>query len=321
MIGVENTTDNFEMQYAKALSNCYFNGIRAKNRTGIDTLVIQHQYFYLENIKDNFPMIKGKTVYPKNALIELMWMLNGFTDIKWLKERGVNYWDKWQDSNGTIGKSYGYQFRNFNGKDIFIDLIKEITRNPTSRRLIMNLWNHNDIDAMSLPPCFYDFHFECTEFNTEGIFDNMYTPYFVDLHVKQRSADSFIGTPYDFMFLAFLLRFVTKLANIFGEKNGFKYCTRDIHYTCDNFHIYTNHYEQVKQYLDNVDENKNNIINKKTALDIEFDYSFGKHTTLKSKIDGLLKCFDDFSYSMFDLDFIDFKEEDIYPFIKAEVAV
>ena len=241
--------NNFEYQYADALKNCIENGVYSPNRTGIATYAIQHQYLFLEDVQNNFPNVKGKKVYPKMALKELMWMLNGRTDTKWLEERGVNYWNPWANNEGTIGKSYGYQFRNFNGVDIFANAILTLSRNPESRRNIINLWNHKDIDEMTLPPCFYDFHFECIPHSTELIEGENFQNYFVDLHVKQRSADSFIGTPYDMMFISWFLFVMCEFGNYFGNKNLFSFKPRNIHYTMDNFHIYENHLPAVAEYL------------------------------------------------------------------------
>lgn len=313
---------HFEYQYAEALKNCIENGVYSQNRTGVATYAIQHQYLCLENISKNFPLIKGKKVYPKMALKELMWMLNGRTDIQWLEERGVKYWKLWVNEEGTIGRSYGFQFRNFNGKDILVDSINELSRNPASRRNIINLWNHNDIDKMTLPPCFYDFHFECIPHEQLFIDDENVQSYYVDLHVKQRSADSFIGTPYDMMFVSWFLIIMSEFANYFGSKNNFSYTARNIHFTMDNFHIYENHLPVVAEYLKNLNENANNVIKQEVYISVEKNF-FGtepKYGTITSKVNHLLKCWDSDSYRSFSV-CKDYNPEHEYSPIQADVAV
>ena len=320
-IGIQCGRMLIEYQYASALKNCSEKGIYSENRTGISTNAVQHQYFYIEEVMKHFPILKGKKMFPKMALKELMWMLQGRTDVKWLQDRGVNYWNQWANADGTIGKSYGYQYRNFNGKDQFVDLIKEISRNPTSRRLIMNLWNISDLDEMSLPPCMYDYHFECIP-----VQENMseITYYHIDLHAKQRSSDSFIGVPYDMMFLGWFLLIVTEFANLFGFKNDFQFIARDIHYTNDNFHIYENHKAQVGQYLDNVNENLDNVIAKDARPLVTSFQEIRKLLPSKHQlnmtltIDSILDYIDKNGYTDFKLE-KHYTEQ--YEQIKAEIAV
>ena len=257
---------NFETQYARSLENILENGVRCENRTGTDTLMIQHQYFFIENVLANFPIIKGKKVFPKLALKELMWMMNGRSDVKWLQDRGVTYWNEWANTDilsqiplGSIGKSYGHQMRNFNGTDQLEDLLKLLISNPMSRRLKISLWNPADLTQTTLPPCVDYYNFGCTPHEK---FDNAF---YVDLHVHARSEDSFLGQPYDFMSVAWKLQIICHLASKFSNKI-FK--ARNIHYTADNYHMYVNHEEQVLTYLKNVEENKNNVINKQAIAQI-----------------------------------------------------
>lgn len=240
---------NFEYQYCQSLKRLLEFGTRVSNRTGIDTLRIDHQYFVLKDIEHNFPRLKGKKVFPKLALKELLWMLYGRVDIKWLNEHGVTYWDEWQDSCGTIGKSYGYQFRNFNGTDQIYNLVNDMLYNPFSRRHIVNLWNSSELNEMVLPPCMYDYHFTIEPKEDKFI---------VNLHAHVRSNDSFLGAPYDFMFCAWFMKLICKYLN--NSLNENKYICGDIHYTADDYHLYVNHIEQAKQYIKNVEENKDFII-------------------------------------------------------------
>jgi len=270
---------NFEIQYAQSLQNILDNGVLTKNRTGTDTLVIQHQYFFLEKISQNFPILKGKKVFPKLALKELLWMMNGLSDVKWLNDRGVTYWNEWASTGkgwnfnipiGTIGKSYGYQMRNFNGCDQLQDLLTLMKNDPESRRLIISLWNPSELVDTTLPPCVHQYHFNCEKTQSkikDFDFNNDY--YEVDLHVVARSEDSFLGQPYDFMSVAWKL---TIICNLVSEFSGNVYHPRNIHYTANNYHLYVNHIDQTKQYLQNVTENKNNIINKQATVAIGNNY-------------------------------------------------
>ena len=236
---------NFEAAYADSFRRINEKGVLSHNRTGIDTKAVQHQYFYLPSVNNNFPILRGKKVYPKMALKELLWMMMGRTDVQWLHDHKVTYWDEWVLEDGTIGRAYGYQYRNFNGVDQLQELIKSMAFNPTSRRHILSLWNCNDLDKMALPPCLYDYHFSCVPIDE--------FEYRIDMHARARSNDSFLGVPYDFMFCAWFVNLLAIYLNNFaGSKNT--YTVGDIHYTADDYHMYVNHEEAVKQYLANVDE-------------------------------------------------------------------
>ena len=270
-------SDNFEYYYADALRRVLDNGVLCENRTGIDTKSVQHQCFVIKDAVFNFPILRGKKVYPYMALKELIWMLLGRNDVKWLNEHGVKYWNEWAKEDGTIGKSYGYQYRNFGGVDQVKNLMNDIINNPMSRRHIVNLWNAADLDEMALPPCQYDYHFCCIP--------NMLSPgdYFVDLHAHMRSADSFLGVPYNFMFSSFFLGLVCCYATYYCERKEMWntkladgkmftrcYTPRNVYTICDDFHMYVNHEDAVRQYLANVEENKDGIIDTTTSVHFEF---------------------------------------------------
>lgn len=300
---METSDLNFEYQYALGLEQLMKYGVRTENRTGIDTLVKQHQYFYLKDIEFNFPMLKGKKLFPKLNLKELIWQLHGFTDVKWLQARGVNYWNNWQDTNGTIGKSYGYQMRNFNGIDQLENLITNLITNPISRRKIICLWNPADLEEMTLEPCVFLFQFNCIP--------NGKNQYYVDLHVTQRSGDSFLGVPYDIMFDAWFLKTICTftngcLKNI--EKTIF--IPRDVHHTINDFHLYVNHIDQAKEYLSNTWENKFDVINQKVSISLKSE-SF---TTIDAFLDYCDICdYQNYKVNKF--------YQDQYDTIKAKVAI
>ena len=258
--------NNIEQDYADSLRRILKDGVIEHNRTGIDTKAVQHQYFLIPTSKQIFPMLMGKKVWPKMALKELIWMLKGRVDVQWLHDHKVTYWDEWVREDGTIGKSYGWQYRNFNGVDQVEELIKSLTENPTSRRHIISLWNVADLPDMALPPCMFLFHFSCVPTGRDGY-------YRLDMHVVARSNDSFLGVPYDFMFDAWFLYLLVLYLNAF--KCGIHYDMGDIHYTADNYHMYMNHEEAVKQYLKNVEEDKDSIVSMNDSyIDIRFDDMF-----------------------------------------------
>lgn len=316
---------NFELQYSESLTDVLNTGVYIENRTGVSTYMKEHQFFKSGNVMFNFPLIKGKKVYPKLALKELMWMMNGRSDIKWLEERGVKYWNEWAGKDGTIGKSYGYQMRNFNGCDNLKQLLAEMSKNPLSRRLMLNLWNPNDLSEMTLPPCVFQYQFICTPIkekpdkggSVRKIFPEQENEVFfsVNLHVTARSEDSFIGMPYDIMFTSWLLMVMCELANqestLNKNKFVFRFLQNCVYYTANNYHLYDNHTNQAKIYIDNVTENKCNVINQKV-------YAHIKPIEDYVDLDTQLKRWDDNQYN----DFVVEKYfEDMYFDIKAPIAI
>lgn len=322
---MEGSRLNFERQYAESIENLLKNGIRKTNRTGIDTISIEHQYFHIQNINDNFPRIKGKMVYPKLALKELIWMLKGRTDAEWLNKHNVHYWDEWmkpnKDGQLTIGKSYGYQYRDFNGIDQVKQAIDDMLNNPESRRIIINLWNQADLKDMTLPPCMYDYHFSLVPINN--------VQYKVNLHAHIRSNDSFLGCPYDVMFCAWFIYIICKYLNRIVCEN--KYIPNDIHYTADDYHLYTNHIEQAEQYLKNVEENKFGIIDSNCKIFDDIKFAENEFRIINSKGERIGSVI--FDKNLYINNYLDLIEENFdklkatndidfkYPKIQANVAV
>lgn len=316
---------NFEEQYQQSLIDTLDNGVYMENRTGVSTFMKEHQFLRSGNVMFNFPMLKGKKVYPKLALKELMWMLNGRTDVKWLEERGVKYWNEWADKDGTIGKSYGHQMRNFNGCDNFKMTLLEMSKNPLSRRLMLNLWNPNDLSEMTLPPCVFQYQFICTPIKEKPKKDGEVRKLFpeqvnerffsVNLHVTARSEDSFIGMPYDIMFASWMLMVMCELANQESNiSNGefvFRFMPNCVYYTSNNYHLYDNHIKQMKTYISNVEENQCNVINQKV-------YAHVKQIQDYVDLDTQLKRWDDNQYKDF---VIEKYFEDQYFDIKAPIAI
>ena len=225
---------NFEIQYKNALIETLNNGFKCKNRTGIDSIAITGKNFQLKNIGDNFPILKGKKMFPRLPLIEMFWMLNGFSDVKWLNDRKVNYWNEWASKGnaiiptGSIGNSYGYLMRNLACEDQLKNLIRQIIEDPYSRRLIISLWNPAELKNTTLPPCVNFLQFHCFKISNG---------FWVNLDVYQRSGDAPLGVPYDFMWASYFLTTICKIAEMV---TGIKYIPNDISYTIGNFHIYEN---------------------------------------------------------------------------------
>ena len=183
--------------------------------------------------------------------------------MKWLNDRGVSYWDEWVREDGTIGKSYGYQFRNFSGIDQIKLITDRIVNDTMSRRIILSLWNPNDLKDMALEPCQYDFHFTC---EPDIMLMNQYK---VHLHAHMRSTDSFLGLPYDIIFDALFLSIICNFCTSWKENKEYKaFVPGNIYMTCDNFHLYTNHVDAAKQYTKNVIDNMYGVINSNTKLNM-----------------------------------------------------
>ena len=245
----------FESQYVEALAKCLHDGLPSPDRTGTGTKRLQHVTFEWSGIA----ALRGKKLNLSNAFSELLWMMRGFTTLESLKCRGVNYWDQWVKPDGTFGPIYGAQMRNFGsaigmhsehgpypirGYDQLKECCRQIIEDPYSRRIIMSLWNPNDLKEMALPPChcFYQF----TVVPTAD--DSDFKGHELNLHVMQRSADAFIGVPYDFLLFSFMLQLVT----LFCDRQHAPLRAGKVYYTCNDFHVYNNHEGAIVQYMKQV---------------------------------------------------------------------
>jgi len=206
-------------------------GNKKEDRTGTGTLSV-FGYQMRFNLADGFPLLTTKKVHLKSIVHELLWFLQGSTNIAYLKENGVRIWDEWADENGNLGPVYGYQWRNWPKPDgAHIDqitqVINAIKKNPDSRRLIVSAWNVADVDQMKLPPCHAFFQFYVANGK-------------LSCQLYQRSADIFLGVPFNIASYALLTMMV---AQVCGLKLG------DFVHTLGDAHIYTNHMEQVNEQL------------------------------------------------------------------------
>lgn len=206
-------------------------GHRKEDRTGTGTLsVFGYQMRY--NLAEGFPLVTTKKCHLKSIIHELLWFLQGDTNIRYLKENGVSIWDEWADANGNLGPVYGYQWRSWpapDGRHIdqISQLVEQIKNNPDSRRLIVSAWNVADVDKMKLPPCHAFFQFYVADGK-------------LSCQLYQRSADIFLGVPFNIASYALLTMMV---AQVCGLQLG------DFVHTLGDAHLYLNHLEQAREQL------------------------------------------------------------------------
>jgi thymidylate synthase len=218
-------------QYHDLLRHVLENGVKKEDRTGTGTISV-FGYQLRCNLEDGFPLLTTKKLHTKSIIHELLWFLKGETNTKYLKENGVSIWDEWADENGNLGPVYGKQWRSWptpDGKNIdqISALIAQIKSNPDSRRLLVNAWNVGEIPQMALPPCHILFQFYVANGK-------------LSCQLYQRSADLFLGVPFNIASYALLTHMV---AQVCGLGVG------DFVHTYGDVHIYSNHMEQVELQL------------------------------------------------------------------------
>ncbi len=218
-------------QYLDLMKHVLENGTQKGDRTGTGTVsVFGHQLRF--DLSKGFPMVTTKKVHLKSIIHELLWFLKGDTNIKYLKENGVRIWDEWADEDGNLGPVYGYQWRSWptaEGKHIdqITQVIDQIKNNPNSRRHIVSAWNVSAIDDMALPPCHMFFQFYVADGK-------------LSCQLYQRSADIFLGVPFNIASYALL---TMMMAQVCGLEAG------DFVHTFGDAHLYSNHMEQVELQL------------------------------------------------------------------------
>jgi len=218
-------------QYHDLMKHILETGNKKEDRTGTGTIsVFGYQMRY--DLSKGFPLVTTKKLHLKSIIHELLWFLKGDTNIKYLKENGVSIWDDWADENGNLGPVYGYQWRSWptaDGRHIdqITDLINQIKNNPDSRRLIVSAWNVSDINNMKLPPCHAFFQFYVADGK-------------LSCQLYQRSADVFLGVPFNIASYALLTMMVAQVCNL---KLG------DFVHTLGDAHLYSNHIEQANLQL------------------------------------------------------------------------
>ena len=262
-------------QYLNLLKHVKDVGFKKEDRTGTGTLSV-FGYQMRFNLNDGFPILTTKKIHLKSVIHELLWFLSGNTNIEYLKENNVTIWDEWADENGNLGPVYGHQWRSWDAADgssvdQIADLINQIKTNPDSRRLIVSAWNVGEIAKMKLPPCHAFFQFY--------VANNR-----LSCQLYQRSADIFLGVPFNISSYALLTMMIAQVCDL---KLG------DFVHTLGDAHIYLNHMDQVNEQLERSPKPLPNM-----------------------KINPLIKDIFNFKYDDFEL--VDY---DPYPLIKAPVAI
>ena len=218
-------------QYLDLLRHIRENGVMKEDRTGTGTQSV-FGYQMRFNLAEGFPLLTTKKVHLKSIIYELLWFISGNTNVRWLQEHGVSIWDEWADENGDLGPVYGHQWRSWPAADgRVIDQLSQvidlIQHNPDSRRMLVSAWNPGEVDKMALPPCHCLFQFYVADGK-------------LSCQLYQRSADVFLGVPFNIASYALL---TLMIAQVCGVQPG-----EFVHTTGDT-HIYRNHFEQVEQQL------------------------------------------------------------------------
>lgn len=218
-------------QYLELCKHVLENGVTKEDRTGTGT-ISTFGYQMRVNLQDGFPLITTKKLHTKSIFHELLWFLKGDTNVKYLQDNGVRIWNEWADENGELGPVYGHQWRSWPTKDgstidQISNVVNQIKNNPDSRRLIVSAWNVADVENMALPPCHCFFQFYVAEGK-------------LSCQLYQRSADVFLGVPFNIASYALLLHMMAQATNL--EVGDFVHTFGDVH-------IYSNHLDQVKEQL------------------------------------------------------------------------
>ena len=218
-------------QYHDLLRLVLEKGERRADRTGIGTLSVFGAQARFD-LRERFPLLTTKKLHLKSIIYELLWFLRGGTNTRWLNEHGVTIWDEWADENGNLGRVYGAQWRDWRGAenkqiDQIAGVISQIRANPQSRRLIVNAWNAAEVDRMALPPCHVLFQFYVNEGE-------------LSCQLYQRSADLFLGVPFNIASYALLTMMVAQVCDL---RAG------DFVHTFGDLHLYQNHLEQAREQL------------------------------------------------------------------------
>jgi thymidylate synthase len=242
-------------QYHNLMKEVLEKGVQKSDRTGTGTIsIFGHQMRF--NLAEGFPMVTTKRLHLKSIILELLWFLKGSTDNNWLKERGVSIWNEWAAPDGDLGPIYGYQWRSWpapNGEHIdqIAEVVETLKKNPDSRRIIVSAWNVADIPRMALAPCHAFFQFYVADGK-------------LSCQLYQRSADIFLGVPFNIASYALLTHMMAQQCNL--EVGDFVWTGGDCH-------LYSNHLEQVDLQLsrDFFPLPKLNILRKPDSI---FDYEF-----------------------------------------------
>lgn len=242
-------------QYLDLLNRIMTEGTKKTDRTGTGTLsVFGHQMRF--NLEEGFPLLTTKKLHLKSIIYELLWFLKGDTNVKYLQEHGVRIWNEWADENGDLGPVYGHQWRSwpdYNGGTIdqISNVIDQIKHHPDSRRMMVSAWNPAEVDQMALPPCHCLFQFYVADGR-------------LSLQLYQRSADTFLGVPFNIASYALLLMM---MAQVTGLKAG------DFIHTTGDTHLYLNHLDQARLQLTRTPRQLPRMIQNKDVKSL-FDFKY-----------------------------------------------
>lgn len=220
-----------DLEYNRLIREILRRGAEKSDRTGTGTLSLFGQQMRFD-LSEEFPLLTTKKVWFKGVALELLWFLRGSPNVRWLQEQGVHIWDEWADENGNLGPVYGVQWRHWgssptNESDQIAEAIDLIRNDPHSRRIMVTAWNPSEISSMALPPCHTMFQFYVADGK-------------LSCHLYQRSADMFLGVPFNIASYALLTHMMAKQADLeVGE----------LVWTGGDCHIYSNHQEQVAEQL------------------------------------------------------------------------
>ncbi len=269
-------------QYLDLVQRILDDGVQKGDRTGTGTLsVFGHQMRF--DLTAGFPLVTTKKVHTRSVFAELLWFLRGDTNVRWLQERGVTIWDEWADENGDLGPVYGYQWRSWptpDGRhvDQIAGVIESLRTNPDSRRHVVSAWNVADVDDMALPPCHTMFQFYVAPAEEPGGRGRL------SCQLYQRSADVFLGVPFNIASYALLTHMVAQVCDL--EVGDF------VH-TLGDAHLYSNHLDQARLQLTRAPRPLPRLV-----------------------LDPTVRAID-----AFDLEHIEIKDYDPHPVIKAPIAV
>jgi thymidylate synthase len=260
-------------QYLDLMDHVLRHGVEKRDRTGTGTLsVFGHQMRF--DLRDGFPLVTTKKLHVKSIVHELLWFLSGDTNVKYLRDNGVTIWDEWADENGDLGPVYGAQWRSWPSRDggtidQIAGLMRDLERNPDSRRLIVSAWNPADIGRMALPPCHCLFQFYVAEGR-------------LSCQLYQRSADIFLGVPFNIASYALLTQM---MAQVTGLKPG------EFVHSFGDLHLYHNHFDQARLQLARDPRHLPRLTinpDKRDIFDFQFEdfmiTGYDPHPTIKAEI-------------------------------------
>jgi thymidylate synthase len=226
-----NAAQNGEQQYLDLLAQVLESGAAKTDRTGTGTRSVFGRQLRF-GLRDRFPLLTTKKLHLKSIILELLWFLRGDTNVKWLQERGVSIWDEWADESGELGPVYGYQWRHWRKPgggevDQIANVVESIRKKPDSRRHLVSAWNPADVDRMALPPCHALFQFYVANGK-------------LSCQMYQRSADLFLGVPFNIASYALLTQMMAQVTGLQAD---------EFVLTLGDAHLYLNHLDQAREQL------------------------------------------------------------------------